>query len=807
MRHQADMPRMGNGCMGNGRIGDPRSRSRPREGAAQEAVPGRRERRAKRTQERRADGPAAGPSVNAATGGTEIERLLFDHISDAVFATDVANRVTHWMASAERMFGYTAGEAVGRSFGELLPFRMARPSDEREFFSELEAGRTWRGTGTVRLRDGSEMWLESSVQPILEEGRVVGRVSVARDISATVETQKRLADQERFINAVLDVAGALVVVLDTQGRVVRFNGACERLSGYSSAEVVGREIWDVVIPPTEVDGVRETVANLQAGAFPNSHENHWVTRAGAPRLISWDNTCLTDDQGAVTHVIATGIDITEARRGDDALHGIETVGRLLAEQGSVPGALDAVLGELEERMGYRFLTLYLAEGAGLQLGAQRGYRAVPEHLDAGRGVIGRVYRTGLAELVRDVRSDPDYVPGDEGVMAEIAAPLLGDGATLGVLNIEALQPDGLTRYDLRLARAIADRLASALRRSQAQEALRDRMRLFAALTEFARVANAILDPQHLAAALVDAVGGVIPSDTVVITTLDRSDGQYRVRAVRGLKEDAVGAIIQPGDGNTGRAIIERAMVSTDHHSRAQYAAALRDRVQYDSIWGVAMPLIHEDAVLGVISVGRAGPDATFTSAEREVIGLLGSQAALALANAYLVEEVSALAIHDGLTGLYNRRHFDAELDHAIARFKRRGPAGNLAAIMLDLDHFGQFNRLHGHLAGDAVLRLFGGILRERLRSVDLVARYGGEEFVAILEDCSLTEAVRVADEIRRELEARPVRGADGQPLRATVSAGCAVIDRADPTKEALLGEADARLFKAKRAGRNRVVAA
>src|SRR5450759_5189064 len=109
MRHQADMPRMGNGRMGNGRIGDPRSRSRSREGAAQEAVPGGRERRAKRTQEPRADGPAAGPSVNAATGGTEIERFLFDHISDAVFATDVANRVTHWTASAERMFGYTAG--------------------------------------------------------------------------------------------------------------------------------------------------------------------------------------------------------------------------------------------------------------------------------------------------------------------------------------------------------------------------------------------------------------------------------------------------------------------------------------------------------------------------------------------------------------------------------------------------------------------------------------------------------------------------------------------------------------------------
>jgi diguanylate cyclase (GGDEF)-like protein len=206
-------------------------------------------------------------------------------------------------------------------------------------------------------------------------------------------------------------------------------------------------------------------------------------------------------------------------------------------------------------------------------------------------------------------------------------------------------------------------------------------------------------------------------------------------------------------------------------------------------------------------VARAEADATFTQAEIEVFALLGSHAALALANAYLAEEVSALAIHDGLTGLYNRRHFDAEFDLAVARFRRRVPAGNLAAIMFDLDHFGNFNRQHGHLAGDAVLRLFAGVLHERLRSADLVARYGGEEFIVILEDCGLPEVVRVAEEVRRGLEARTVPSADGQPLHATVSAGCAVIDPADPTREALIGRADAALFMAKRAGRNRVISA
>jgi diguanylate cyclase (GGDEF)-like protein len=355
-----------------------------------------------------------------------------------------------------------------------------------------------------------------------------------------------------------------------------------------------------------------------------------------------------------------------------------------------------------------------------------------------------------------------------------------------------------------IERRVADRTAEL---SIATRELGDRTRLFAALAEFAAALNSIREPGRLAAALIDAVAAVVPSDTVVITVLDRSAGLYRVSAVRGLAQGAVGAIVQPGDGSLGRAISERSLVLTDRHPRAESTAALRDYLHHEALRTAAVPLINEGIVLGAIGVGRSDPDATFTQSEREVFVLLGSHAALALANAYLTEEVSALAIHDGLTGLYNRRHFDAALDLAIARFKRHEPAGSLAAIMFDLDHFGDFNNRHGHLAGDTLLRLFGEILRLRLRSADVVARYGGEEFVAILDDCALSEAVRLADEVRRELEARSVPGADGRPAHATVSAGCAVLSAQEPTKEALLGRADAGLFLAKRSGRNQVVAA
>jgi diguanylate cyclase (GGDEF)-like protein len=221
-----------------------------------------------------------------------------------------------------------------------------------------------------------------------------------------------------------------------------------------------------------------------------------------------------------------------------------------------------------------------------------------------------------------------------------------------------------------------------------------------------------------------------------------------------------------------------------------------------------VPLVRDGTVLGAITVGRRPErSAGISAVEGEVLLLLGAHAALALANAQLVQEVRELAVRDTLTGLYNRRHFDAALELVFARWRRARVKTPVAAIMFDLDHFGLFNKRHGHQAGDAVLRAFAGILQERFRSADVVARFGGEEFVAILEDTDLAGAMSVAEEVREVLASREIPGPDGQTLRATVSAGCTLLDPAEPNREALLRTADVGLFMAKRAGRNRVVAA
>ena len=752
--------------------------------------------------------PSPGPGHQAAPSPVEaIREITIGDIPDAVFATDLSNRITHWADSATNLFGYAADEAIGRPFGELLPFRMRNAADEQELLANIGAGRTWRGEGTVRLADGTERWVESTVKPWVVGGEIVGSVSVSRDVTATVEAEIRLSDEKRFVSSVLDIAGSLVIVLDPGGTVVRFNAACEQVSGYRADEIVGRAIWNVLIPSDELDGVRAAFGDLRAGAFPASYENHWLRRDGSTRLISWSSTCLTDDAGNVTHIIGTGIDITDQRRGDDALRGIAAVGQLLASQGPTDATLDAMLGTLADQMGYEHLSLLIVERDRLRIGAARGFARVPDPIAIERGIVGRVARTGEAAWVPDVRSDPDYLEADPDVRSEIAVPLRADGRTIGVLDLEATLDAPLTERDLRLAQAVGERVATALQLGRDQQALAQRARLLAALSDFARATNAILEPERLEPALMEALTKIFPGDVMTLTTLDRGTGRYHLRSTRGLDESLIGAEVRLGDGPAGRAIRDRALIGPVTLDRGGYWSVVRDLIVVDSLVSLTVPLILDDLVLGAISIGRANLEHPFTDVECEVMQLLGAQAALALANAHLHQEVSELAIHDGLTGLYNRRHFDATLDLIFARWRRlRGTTG-LAAIMFDLDHFGRFNKEHGHQAGDAVLRSFAGLLHERLRSSDLVARYGGEEFVVILEECHLADAARVAEDIRSGLEHRVIAGPLGEELRARVSAGCAEVDPAEPTKEALLRAADVGLLMAKRGGRNQVVAA
>jgi PAS domain S-box-containing protein len=125
-----------------------------------------------------------------------------------------------------------------------------------------------------------------------------------------------LVEEHRFFSTIIETVAALVIVLDNEGRIVRFNKACEKLTGYTFDEVRGQPFWDFLLLPEEIEPVKGVFHSLQAGMFPNHYENCWTTKWQDRRLIAWTNTALLDDLGTVKYIVGTGIDITEKRKAE-----------------------------------------------------------------------------------------------------------------------------------------------------------------------------------------------------------------------------------------------------------------------------------------------------------------------------------------------------------------------------------------------------------------------------------------------------------------------------------------------------------
>ena len=170
----------------------------------------------------------------------------------------------------------------------------------------------------------------------------------------------------------------------------------------------------------------------------------------------------------------------------------------------------------------------------------------------------------------------------------------------------------------------------------------------------------------------------------------------------------------------------------------------------------------------------------------------------------LYERVEMLAITDGLTGVYVRRHLMERLEGEMDRSKRFGL--KLSFLMIDVDHFKLINDEHGHLVGDVVLRQLAAAVKKSVREVDFVGRYGGEEFAVGLIETDEATAQLVAERIRKSVASKEFK-AYGEDLKVTVSIGCATSGLMLNSVNQVVEAADEALYQAKRLGRNRVCAA
>jgi diguanylate cyclase (GGDEF)-like protein len=219
---------------------------------------------------------------------------------------------------------------------------------------------------------------------------------------------------------------------------------------------------------------------------------------------------------------------------------------------------------------------------------------------------------------------------------------------------------------------------------------------------------------------------------------------------------------------------------------------------------VCFPMVvggHPVGVLGVV------PDPPVTEPDGVMLAAAAALLGAALKNAELFEIVHENSVRDSLTECFNRRHTLEVIDAELRRARRSGLP--LALLMFDLDHFKAVNDQYGHMCGDAVLAAVGQRMKA-LRGSDVKCRWGGEEFLVLLPDTPPAGAQRVAELIRRDLEAHPVRWrvADIEvDIRITASFGLATVTPGESDATAIIARADAALYRAKADGRNRVCVA
>jgi diguanylate cyclase (GGDEF)-like protein len=204
------------------------------------------------------------------------------------------------------------------------------------------------------------------------------------------------------------------------------------------------------------------------------------------------------------------------------------------------------------------------------------------------------------------------------------------------------------------------------------------------------------------------------------------------------------------------------------------------------------PILQDSVAVGVLAVYWLGARDRIDAEAVGAIRLLALEAATAIERGELLGRLEQAARTDELTGLLNRRAWDAELGREVSRAARRGQP--LSVAILDLDRFKEYNDAHGHQAGDRYLKQVAGTWSEMLRSTDILARHGGEEFVLAMPDTDIARAREILERLRIAV-----------PSGETTSAGVCLWD-GEESAEGLLSRADAALYKAKDAGRDRIVA-
>jgi len=503
----------------------------------------------------------------------------------------------------------------------------------------------------------------------------------------------------------------------------------------------------------------------------------------------------------------------EGRPGGKALGTLDALyesTRALGLHDTLEELLAEVLERARELIGFEHAAVMLLDEESGRLTVEHlsGYGDQAEEirrtsLASGQGLAGWAAANRESVRVGDVSQDPRYVSGLEEAQSNLAVPLIIGNRVAGVINVESERLDAFTPKHEKMLTVLGTHAALGILTFQTQAALRQRIDQLSALY---RISNMASQAGALGATLnsmLEIAAEVLPQGEAAILLLDESNKTLRVAAGQGYQSAVRFLEIPVGQGITGRCA-QTGVTQVVHD-----IDGLEDEEAYiPGVPGarseVAVPLIADGMIIGVFNAESVQPHA-FNDEHVQTLTVIARQAAEVIRSAQLLQETRRLAVTDALTGLFNRRHFNQQLEENVSRAARYDEP--LALIFLDVDHFKSVNDRFGHHAGDRCLQALARTLRENVRDSDQIARIGGEEFAVLLIRADRELALSIAERLRDRIDDLIIEEDPPLPVHLTASLGIAFFREDGDDPRSLMRSADRALYTAKRLGRNRVVIA
>jgi diguanylate cyclase (GGDEF)-like protein/PAS domain S-box-containing protein len=723
---------------------------------------------------------------------------------DAILAKDLDGVITDWNAAAERMYGYSGEQAIGRPVAMLVP--PERRNEDLDVLQRVLTGGRVDHFETERVRrDGSRVPVSLTLSPVRDSAQVItGASTTARDVS-----ERRAADADRAQLAALAIHSPdAIVAVDESFHITAYNPAAAELFRLTPEGVLGQHVTELADAPDEDEDRLDALRRALAGEMVRSERARTVVDGSMVAFATTFAPIRT--AGAIVGVVITIRDISVEHRARVTLEREERRAGLLARASL---ALDS---SLQATHAVSVLAQLVVPDLGdvcVVIAAGDEVRTRLTSVSAVDPAVGDVLLRALedaplSEVTREV-SDPALAAGRNVLIdpvspelvaswaaqfpvlkAELAAlpiasgmvvPLRSGVRTVGLVFIGSLRADWrFTRDDLSLMREVADRVSQALTNA----------RLFASVQLAQANAEAaahdlMMAEQRFRSAFANAPIGMAllstrPGESNRIEDVNPALCQLTGFAAEQLQgSDLIETLVHPSERGPARRDVQWLL-------DGDLNATIAER-----------HYLHSDGgdIWVQTSVARLSDAADDNQIVLQVQDITERKR--------FERELRHLADHDPVTGLVNRRRFTEELERALTNGRRDGVA--TAVLVADVDRLKDLNDTHGHAAGDEALAAVSRMLSERTRATDTVGRLDGDEFGVVLAGSGEAAAEMIAQSLLEDMQQLAFPASAPQPVVVTLSIG---IRAAEPDEtliaEELVGEADIAMYEAKERGRDRL---